>query len=72
MKEGRKERNDKTVVYNYVSCDLTFVTGDSKSSYKSASDSRMSNSAVLIFFLNSHLVIPGALLVTHSTASHRL
>ena len=29
MKKGKKERNDKTVVYNYVSCDLTFVTRDS-------------------------------------------
>ena len=54
MKYGRKERNDKTVIYNYVSCDLTFVTRDSKSSFKS-SDSRMSNSAILIFFLNSGL-----------------
>ena len=33
--ELRKERNDKTVIYNYVSRDLTFVTRDSKSSYKS-------------------------------------
>ena len=54
MKWGRKGRNDKTLIYNYVSCDLTFVTRDSKSSYKS-SDSRMLNSTILIFFLNSDL-----------------
>ena len=54
MEYGRNERNDKMVIYNYVSCDLTFVTRDSKSSYKS-SDSRMLNSTVLIFFLNSDL-----------------
>ena len=40
MKSGRMERNDKMVIYNYVSCDLTFVTRDSKSSCKSL-DSRI-------------------------------
>ena len=34
MKQGRKEMNEKTAIYNYVSCDLTFVTRDSKSSEK--------------------------------------
>ena len=49
MKQGRKERNDKTVIYKYDSYDLTFVTRDSKSSYKS-SDSRILNSTIWIFF----------------------
>ena len=35
------------VIYNYVSCDLTLVTRDSKSSYKS-SDSRMLNSGIYV------------------------